>query len=83
MSSSDKSKSIALMRVNHTGEVCAQALYSGQKIFETNPDVRNALQRAADEEQDHLSWTAQRLAELGGALVDLICFFTLGHFFWG
>lgn len=83
MSSSDKSKSIALMRVNHTGEVCAQALYSGQKIFETNPDVRNALQRAADEEQDHLSWTAQRLAELGGAPSRFNLFFYFGSFFLG
>ncbi len=83
MSSSDKSKSIALMRVNHTGEVCAQALYSGQKIFETDLDVRNALGKAADEEQDHLSWTAQRLAELGGAPSRFNLFFYFGSFFLG
>jgi ubiquinone biosynthesis monooxygenase Coq7 len=83
MSSPDKSKSIALMRVNHTGEVCAQALYSGQKIFETDLDVRNALQRAADEELDHLSWTAKRLAELGGAPSRFNLFFYFGSFFLG
>ena len=83
MSSPDKSKSIALMRVNHTGEVCAQALYSGQKIFETDLDVRNVLQRAADEEQDHLSWTAERLAELGGAPSRFNLFFYIGSFVLG
>ena len=83
ISPSDKRKSISLMRVNHTGEICAQALYSGQKIFEPDLDVRNALGKAADEEQDHLSWTAQRLADLGGVPSRFNVFFYFGSFFLG
>ena len=54
----------ALMRVNHTGEVCAQALYSGQAIFARDERVREALQTAAAEERDHLAWCRKRMAEL-------------------
>jgi ubiquinone biosynthesis monooxygenase Coq7 len=54
-----------LMRVDHAGEVCAQALYQGQACFSQRPEVRAALQKAADEEGDHLAWTQQRLAQLG------------------
>jgi ubiquinone biosynthesis monooxygenase Coq7 len=57
--------SAGLMRVNHTGEICAQALYSGQALFARDPAVRAALQVAAAEERDHLSWCRQRLGELG------------------
>jgi ubiquinone biosynthesis monooxygenase Coq7 len=53
-----------LMRVNHTGEVCAQALYSGQAAVARDPSVRAQLQDAAQEETDHLAWCAQRLDEL-------------------
>jgi ubiquinone biosynthesis monooxygenase Coq7 len=53
-----------LMRVNHTGEVCAQALYDGQAALARNEDTRTHLQHAADEETDHLAWCAQRLREL-------------------
>ena len=60
-----KRESGALMRVNHVGEVCAQALYSAQGLVATDPVVKNALQAAALEEADHLAWTAQRLKELG------------------
>jgi len=56
----------ALMRVNHTGEVCAQALYRGQAAGTANQDLRQTLSRAGGEEMDHLSWTAQRIDELGG-----------------
>ena len=56
----------ALMRVNHCGEVCAQALYQGQALSARNATVEAALRRAADEEQDHLSWSAARIRELGG-----------------
>jgi ubiquinone biosynthesis monooxygenase Coq7 len=56
----------ALMRVNHTGEICAQALYQGQALTARNEDARAALERAAAEETDHLAWTAQRISELGG-----------------
>ncbi|HEV2621034.1 MAG TPA: 2-polyprenyl-3-methyl-6-methoxy-1,4-benzoquinone monooxygenase [Frateuria sp.] len=53
-----------LMRVNHTGEVCAQALYDGQAALARDKATREHLQRAADEETDHLAWCAQRLREL-------------------
>jgi 3-demethoxyubiquinol 3-hydroxylase len=56
----------ALMRVNHVGEVCAQALYQGQALTARDPHARQALERAASEEQDHLAWSAQRIADLGG-----------------
>lgn len=56
----------ALMRVNHCGEVCAQALYQGQALGSNNPALRTALERAAREEEDHLAWSAERIAELGG-----------------
>jgi len=55
----------ALMRVNHVGEVCAQALYSAQALTTTNPALRRQFEHAAREETDHLVWTAQRLRELG------------------
>jgi ubiquinone biosynthesis monooxygenase Coq7 len=54
-----------LMRVNHTGEVCAQALYQAQALAARDPEVRRRFARAAREEEDHLAWTQQRLAELG------------------
>lgn len=53
-----------LMRVNHTGEVCAQALYSGQAFFARDERVRDALRSAAAEERDHLAWCRKRLGEL-------------------
>lgn len=55
-----------LMRVNHVGEICAQALYQGQALTSRDPWVRESLRSAADEETEHLAWTEQRLAELGG-----------------
>ncbi|MET0310823.1 MAG: 2-polyprenyl-3-methyl-6-methoxy-1,4-benzoquinone monooxygenase [Burkholderiaceae bacterium] len=55
----------ALMRVNHVGEVCAQALYTGQALGARSPAVRLQLEEAAREETDHLAWTAERLRELG------------------
>jgi len=62
----ERAKSAALMRVNHAGEVCAQALYQGQSLTARNAGAKQALAKAADEEVDHLAWTEQRLAELGG-----------------
>lgn len=56
----------ALMRVNHCGEVCAQALYQGQALASDNADLKRALEQAAREEEDHLAWTEERIAELGG-----------------
>lgn len=55
-----------LMRINHSGEVCAQALYQGQALASNNPGIQAALRRSANEERDHLAWTASRLSELGG-----------------
>jgi ubiquinone biosynthesis monooxygenase Coq7 len=54
-----------LMRVNHTGEVCAQALYQAQALTARDPEVRRRFALAAREEEDHLAWTQERLAELG------------------
>lgn len=54
-----------LMRVNHAGEISAQALYAGQAIVARDPAVRRALERASAEERDHLSWCRERLDELG------------------
>jgi ubiquinone biosynthesis monooxygenase Coq7 len=62
----DKSDSIRLMRVNHAGEVCAQALYQGQALTARQSQVKEQLQQAATEENDHLIWCRQRLTELGG-----------------
>ncbi|MGB1108977.1 MAG: 2-polyprenyl-3-methyl-6-methoxy-1,4-benzoquinone monooxygenase [Gammaproteobacteria bacterium] len=53
-----------LMRINHTGEVCAQALYQGQEVTARRKDVRAAMAEAADEEDDHLDWCLKRLNEL-------------------
>jgi len=55
----------ALLRVDHVGEVCAQALYQAQSLAARSPQVRQQMQRAAAEEVDHLAWTERRLAELG------------------
>lgn len=66
LSEAERRQVAALMRVNHVGEVCAQALYSGQALTSKNPQVRADLQRAAAEETDHLAWCEQRLDELGG-----------------
>lgn len=55
----------ALMRVDHVGEVCAQALYSAQALVTKNPDLRRQFDAAAREETDHLAWTHERLQELG------------------
>ncbi|MDR3352239.1 MAG: 2-polyprenyl-3-methyl-6-methoxy-1,4-benzoquinone monooxygenase [Zoogloeaceae bacterium] len=56
----------ALMRVNHAGEVCAQALYQGQALTARDPGNRAELEKAAQEEMEHLAWTGQRIRELGG-----------------
>lgn len=66
MSDQQRKHVAGLMRVNHCGEVCAQALYQGQAMMSRNPAVRSELQQASDEETEHLAWTEQRLGELGG-----------------
>jgi len=62
----ERRRAAALMRVNHCGEVCAQALYQGQALSSDNPATVAALAQAAREELDHLAWSEQRVAELGG-----------------
>lgn len=66
LGSAERAHSAALMRVNHVGEVCAQALYQGQALTSREPASRSALRLAAVEEQDHLAWSAERIEELGG-----------------
>lgn len=65
MSAQEARLSGALMRVNHVGEVCAQALYQSQALFTASPELRAHFAFAAQEELDHLAWTRQRLDELG------------------
>ena len=62
---SERRHAAGLMRVNHVGEVCAQALYHAQALATKNPGLRTHLDAAAREETDHLAWTSARLAELG------------------
>jgi ubiquinone biosynthesis monooxygenase Coq7 len=62
----ERSHAAGLMRVNHTGEVCAQALYQAQALAARDSAARERLEQAAREEQEHLAWTQQRLSELGG-----------------
>ena len=66
LSDTERKYAAALMRVNHVGEVCAQALYSGQSLTAKNEAVRADMRQAAAEETDHLAWCEQRLNELGG-----------------
>ena len=61
----DRQRAGALMRVNHVGEVCAQALYQAQALTARTPELRARMQGAARDELDHLAWTETRLAELG------------------
>lgn len=68
LSESEKKKAVALMRVNHCGEICAQALYQGQAWTAHDPQVQRKLGEAAREETEHLAWTAHRVHELGGHL---------------
>ena len=65
LTSAERRHAAGLMRVNHVGEVCAQALYRGQSLSANHGIVKQKLQQAAQEEFDHLSWCQQRLEELG------------------
>lgn len=65
LSAEEKRLSAALMRVNHVGEVCAQALYTAQALTTPDPALRRHFMRACNEETDHLAWTKQRLDDLG------------------
>lgn len=83
MTEAERRHSTGLMRVNHSGEVCAQALYRAQALTATNSRVRQQMQSAADEEVDHLAWCEQRLQELGGRTSVLNIFWYLGSFTMG
>jgi ubiquinone biosynthesis monooxygenase Coq7 len=65
LSEADRRHVAGLMRVNHVGEVCAQALYQAQKLTARTPQVQAQMDAAAREEEDHLGWCAERLQELG------------------
>ena len=65
LSEQDRRQSAGLMRVNHVGEVCAQALYEAQSRFARSDATKQQFTLAGQEEMDHLAWTAERLAELG------------------
>ena len=83
MTDSQRELSASLMRVNHTGEVCAQALYEGQMLVARDEPVRKLLGDAAREETEHLAWTEGRLSELGGRKSLLDPLFYTGSFALG
>lgn len=66
LNAEERKHAAALMRINHSGEVCAQALYSGQSLTARNAETSQALQQAAREETEHLAWCEKRIRELGG-----------------
>jgi ubiquinone biosynthesis monooxygenase Coq7 len=78
LESDARRQAAALMRVNHCGEVCAQALYQGQALSSADMGIKAALEKAAGEEADHLAWSAQRVRELGGRLSALNPFWYAG-----
>lgn len=78
MNDAEKKHAAALMRVNHSGEVCAQALYQGQALTARDPALQQKLQQAAHEETEHLAWTSKRVHELSGHLSLLNPFWYTG-----
>jgi ubiquinone biosynthesis monooxygenase Coq7 len=83
LSDDDRRLSAALMRVNHTGEICAQALYSGQALVARDEEVRAVLKSAGNEERDHLAWCRSRLDELRSRPSLLDPFWYAGSFAMG
>jgi 3-demethoxyubiquinol 3-hydroxylase len=83
LAEADRRTSVRLMRVNHAGEVAAQALYHGQALTARNQTVKAAMQQAAAEEADHLAWCAQRLGELQGRTSILNPVWYVGSFVIG
>jgi ubiquinone biosynthesis monooxygenase Coq7 len=71
------------MRINHAGEICAQGLYQGQALTARLPKVREKMEQAAEEENDHIAWTADRIKELGGHTSNLNPFWYAGSFALG
>jgi ubiquinone biosynthesis monooxygenase Coq7 len=80
LSADERRASASLMRVNHAGEVAAQALYSGQSLFARSAATRELLASAAREERDHLAWCQTRIEELGGRASLLTPFWYAGSF---
>jgi ubiquinone biosynthesis monooxygenase Coq7 len=76
----EKAHAAGLMRVNHAGEVCAQALYQGHAAVARDPEIEEQMQKAAEEEFDHLAWCEQRLEELGESPSKLSPFWYAGAF---
>ena len=83
LTEAEKAHASALMRVNHTGEVCAQALYSGQALTAHHPETTLALKHAAQEETEHLAWCETRITQLGGRTSVLNPLFYAGSFTMG
>ena len=83
LNENERRHAIGLMRVNHTGEICAQALYQGQALTARDTQAKSALQQAAQEETEHLAWTERRIAELGGSKSILNPLFYAGSFAMG
>ena len=81
--SHDRIEAVRLMRVNHTGEVCAQALYQGQALVARAAGTQSVLLHAAAEERDHLAWCEARLTGLGGMTSRLNPVFYAGSFSLG
>ncbi|MFG6416229.1 2-polyprenyl-3-methyl-6-methoxy-1,4-benzoquinone monooxygenase [Roseateles sp. DC23W] len=83
LSPAESRESGALMRVNHVGEICAQALYQSQALFSRTPELRQHFEHAAQEELDHLAWTEERLSQLGAHTSHLAPLWWGGAFAWG
>ena len=83
LNNAEKKNSIGCMRVNHTGEVCAQALYRGQLISSRSEKTRAMLEKSCDEEADHLAWTKNRIEELHGKTSTLNTIFYINSFLMG
>ncbi len=80
LSDAEKKLAAALMRVNHSGEIAAQALYQGQALTAKTPEMAKLLHEAAVEEADHLNWTAKRIEALGSRTSILAPFWYIGAF---
>jgi len=80
LSASERKYAARLMRIDHTGEVCAQALYHGQALTARKPETRDSMARSAQEESDHLDWCARRIEELGDRKSFLNPFWYAGSF---
>ena len=83
LTSEEKKISARLMRINHTGEICAQGLYQGQALSSQSREISRIMKKAAEEETDHLIWCEARLDELGSRVSYLNPLFYLGSFLIG